>query len=167
MSEKVNPKDVIATGKVSMSLCPDTIRIAGAMAFQEGAVKYGAHNWRGAGVSAAVYKDALDRHIVAWWNGEDIDAKSGLPHIWKALACLAIIADAQMVGKLHDDRPPAAPLGKLLEALEPLVGAIKAQHADKSPRHWTIADSDPATTEIPEDLFRNKLDDLKKEGSTP
>lgn len=48
----------------------------------------------------------MQRHICAWWEGEDTDPDSGLPHIVKAIACLYVLRDAERCGKLHDDRPP-------------------------------------------------------------
>lgn len=79
--------------------------------------------------------------MAAWWNGEDIDVASGMPHLWKAMACLAILVDAGVVGKLTDDRAPAAPLSKMLAECEPIVLSLQKQHADKNPRHYTIADT--------------------------
>lgn len=140
-SKDTNPKDAIAGSKVPLDQCPDTARVALAMAFTEGALKYGKHNWRVAGVRASVYKAALDRHMVCWWNGEDTDAASGMPHLWKALACLAILVDAGACDKLTDDRPPSAPLTKLLADCEPIVVSLQQQHTDKKPRHYTIADT--------------------------
>ncbi|MCP4993153.1 MAG: hypothetical protein GY934_05115, partial [Gammaproteobacteria bacterium] len=57
------------------------------LAMTEGARKYGRHNYRVSGVRASVYYDALYRHLVLqWWQGEDIDADSGICHITKATA---------------------------------------------------------------------------------
>jgi hypothetical protein len=136
-----NPKDVLAGGKVPIGLCPSTLEIAASMAFLEGACKYGRANWRIAGVSAAVYYDALKRHLTAWWEGEDIDPKSGLPHTYKMAACIAILIDAKVVGKLIDDRPPSGPVSKMMDDLEPHVARLKEEHKDKHPRHYSIADT--------------------------
>lgn len=136
----MNPKDAVAGTRVPISLMPDTAVIAGAMAFVEGAVKYGRYNWRVAGVSAFVYNNAARRHLMAWFNGEDIDEKSHLNHLWKALACIAILIDGAVVGKLIDDRPPRAPVTGMLDALEAYVAKIVADHADKRPQQWMIAD---------------------------
>ncbi len=137
-----NPKDQVSAVKVWMDTVPDTVRVACAMAFTEGALKYGKHNWRVAGVRASVYKSAFDHHFIAWWNGKDMDDDSGLPHLWKALACLAILIDAEECGKLTDDRPPAVDMDAMMDDLKPIIAALKAKHADKNPRHYTIADSE-------------------------
>jgi hypothetical protein len=42
---------------------------------------------------------------MAYWEGEDVDADSGLNHIAKAIATLVVLRDAQMQGKIIDDRP--------------------------------------------------------------
>lgn len=136
----MNPKDAVAGTRVPIGLFPDTAVIAGAMAFVEGAVKYGRYNWRIAGVSAFVYHNAARRHLAAWFNGEDIDEKSHLNHLWKALACISILIDGIMVGKMIDDRPPRAPVEGMIEALEAHVARIIADHADKQPRQWKIQD---------------------------
>jgi hypothetical protein len=76
------------------------------VAMLEGALKYGRHNYREVGVSASVYYDAVvARHLNAWFEGEDIDEESGLSHITKAAAGLIVLRDAQIRGKMIDDRP--------------------------------------------------------------
>ena len=109
MSKEVkdtNPKDAVGTKKVPFTLIPDNVLGEVGLAFLEGARKYGAYNWRIAGVRASVYIDALRRHLGAWWNGEDIDVDSGLSHIVKAIACLVIIRDSMLQKNMVDDRPP-------------------------------------------------------------
>ena len=107
--------------RVPIGLFPQTAVIAGSMAFLEGHLKYRQYNWRDAGVRASVYHDALQRHTMAWWNGEDIDKASGLPHLWKALACLAILIDSDQVGNLTDDRPTPAPVQPMIDRLTGMV----------------------------------------------
>jgi len=100
-----NPKDVLGCKKPSLSAIPCPVL------FELGAVmisgtKYGRHNYRVVGVRASVYYDAAMRHIMAYWEGEDTDPESGLPHLAHALACLVILRDADINDKLTDDRPP-------------------------------------------------------------
>ena len=50
-TKPTNPKDAIGAAKLPLHLVPDTLRIYAAMAFAEGASKYGAYNWRAAGAA--------------------------------------------------------------------------------------------------------------------
>lgn len=136
-----NPKDAIGSGKLPVHLWPETASIMGAMALLDGMLKYGRSNWREAGVRASIYVDALRRHVGAWFEGEDNDPDSGLPHLSHALACLAIIVDAQAAGTMTDDRQYPGAYRVLINALTRHVDRLKARHADKAPKHWTIADS--------------------------
>ncbi len=109
MSEKpTNPKDAVGIAKVPMSCIPSVPVAEVATAMYEGARKYGRHNWRKAGVRSSIYYDATLRHLMAWWEGEDFDPDSGLPHIVKAMAGLMVLRDAQVNDRETDDRPPAA-----------------------------------------------------------
>ncbi len=103
-----NPKDAVGTAKVPMSCIPSVPMAEVATAMFEGARKYGRHNWRKAGVRSSIYYDATLRHLMAWWEGEDIDPDSGMPHIVKAMAGLMVLRDAQVNGMETDDRPPAS-----------------------------------------------------------
>ncbi len=104
-TKPTNPKDRLAISRVDMGLFPDTAVIYGALGMTEGDLKYGSYNFREAGVLASVYHAAMRRHMARWWNGEDIDQSTGVPHLASALSCIAIIVDAQVNGMLADDRP--------------------------------------------------------------
>lgn len=109
-SKDTNPKDAIGTKKVYMgSVLP--VRVLGEMSLGmlEGALKYGRHNYREAGVRGSVYFDAALRHLYSWWEGQDTDPDSGLPHITKALCCLLVMRDSQLMRNFKDDRPPRYP----------------------------------------------------------
>lgn len=141
MSDKpTNPKDALAVSKLPLHLVPDTVKVYAALAFAEGAAKYGGYNWRVAGVRASVYRSALERHLAKWWNGEWADEKTGVPHLASIIACAGILLDANAVGKLTDDRPPAAPLGPIIDGMEADVRRIVAMFSDYTPRQFTIAD---------------------------
>lgn len=140
-SNTVNPKDAIGAGKLPLFLWPTTATAMGCLGFLDGMLKYGRSNFREVGIRASIYQDAAKRHIDAWFEGEDTDPDSGLPHLSHALACLAIIVDAQAAGKLTDDRMVAGGYRKLISSLTPHVARLKALHADKNPKHYTIEDS--------------------------
>lgn len=102
-----NPKDAVGTKRVPFSTLPARPAAEVGLAMLEGALKYGRHNYRAIGVRSSVYYDACLRHLTAWWEGEDIDPDSGLPHIIKAAACLFVLRDSQLIGNVVDDRPPS------------------------------------------------------------
>lgn len=106
-----NPKDAVGTAKVPWSTVSAQVIGEVGIAMLEGALKYGRHNYRAAGVRASVYYDAVvARHLAAWWEGEDIDPDSGvgLSHITKAIAGLTVLRDSMLQGNWVDDRPPKA-----------------------------------------------------------
>ena len=140
-SKDTNPKDAIAGSKLPLHLVPDTIPIFAALAFTEGAAKYGAYNWRIAGVKASVYISALERHMMKYKNGEWADSKTGVPHLASVLACAGILLDANLCGKLTDDRPPSNMTSETIDACEHTVSHIKSLFSDKDPYHYTIKDS--------------------------
>ncbi|MDQ1921651.1 dATP/dGTP diphosphohydrolase domain-containing protein [Massilia pseudoviolaceinigra] len=133
-----NPKDALGVKKAPLSVVPMCVVAEIGVAMLEGASKYGRHNYRVVGVRAGVYFDATMRHLIDWWEGEDIDPESGMSHITKALSSLAVLRDAQMQGMCTDDRPPRSK--PFYPALNSAAAAIVDRHADKSPRHYTIAD---------------------------
>lgn len=141
-TKPTNPKDIVGSGKLPLELVPATIDAYASLAFLEGALKYGRFNWRVAGVRASIYKAALDRHVERWWNGEDVDPSTGVPHLASAIACIGILLDAKTCGKLTDDRPPPAPLGDLLEDLRRRMPLLRELFDGEAPHQYTIADGD-------------------------
>lgn len=114
----------------------------GSLGLLDGMLKYGRSNWRHAGVRATIYTDAIERHLHRWKEGLELDPDSGLPQFAHILACSAIITDAQAAGMLMDDRLTRGQGSiVLLDALTPHVDRLKALHAHRAPRHYTIADA--------------------------
>jgi hypothetical protein len=141
-SKPSNPKDQIGSGKLPLGLVPQTGIVLEALAFLEGGLKYGAHNYRAVGVRSSIYKDAAMRHMMKWWNGEECDPKTKVPHLASARACLNVILDAQSMNLLTDDRPPSNPkLVNMIDGLMDNVSHLKNVFKDHSPRHYTIKDS--------------------------
>jgi hypothetical protein len=137
-----NPKDALGSNKVPMHLWPHTATVWGAMGMLDGATKYGRSNWRATGVRASIYNDAILRHLAAWFEGEDIDPDSGLPHLAHLLASAAIIVDAIAAGKFRDDRMAAGGYRALIDEATPHVKRLKEKNASYDPHHFTIADGD-------------------------
>lgn len=138
-----NPKDAIAIDKLPLHLVSPIIKAYQAIAHYLGNVKYGAWNYRVAGVRNSIYKSALERHVDAWWEGEDYDPTDGTPHLANAQACLNILIEGQYTPSTVDDRPPSRrkELAAVRAEFEALMPKLREKYADKSPRHYTIADS--------------------------
>lgn len=82
-----NGKAKADAGKVRPTLVPPSLVMAVAKVREYGCQKYhDPDNWLG--VEPQRYRDALYRHWLAYLNGEDTDAESGLPHLWH-IACNA------------------------------------------------------------------------------
>lgn len=155
-----NPKTLMGVQKVPLHLVPPSSTHYLALAFKDGAAKYGPYNWRDKTVSSSIYIGAVKRHIDAWFDGEEVSADAGVHHLAHAMACLAIILDAQSVEKLNDDRPTkgaasrlqqefAAPTPKQLEFVfkEP-----EYYYERISPAVWHRYDQSPAATQVFERL---------------
>jgi len=127
MGKKINPKQAFGRAKICKSCVPAPVLAELSVAMLEGALKYGRHNYRESEIVFSDYYDALDRHISAWWEGEDIDPDSGLSHITKAIATLVVLRDAMMFECVVDDRPPAYPDG-WMDKLNALTVKLREKH---------------------------------------
>lgn len=85
-------------------LIPYSGMVSIARHYGAGSVKYSAHNWA-AGYEWSKPFAALMRHLLAFWNGEDIDVETGSPHIVaSAWHCLTMVEFA-VTHPEFDDRP--------------------------------------------------------------
>lgn len=114
----VNPKDTQGTKKVPLSNVPSSSIIYEALAFRDGAKKYGPYNWRTNKVQAMLYIDALYRHVMSWVDGEDLATDSGVHHLGHAKACLGVLIDAIETKCLVDNRPAKGTAAELLKSNE-------------------------------------------------
>lgn len=69
--------------------------------FSFGAEKYGDFNWL-KGLEFSRLFGAAMRHQMAFWQGQDLDEESGLPHIAHAIASLMMLLE---MGSEWDNRP--------------------------------------------------------------
>jgi hypothetical protein len=138
-----NPKEAVGVRKPALSVLPFTVIAECGVALTEGARKYGRHNYREMGVRASTYFDATQRHLMAWWEGEDIDPDSGLSHVTKAITSLMVLRDAEIQRMCTDDRPPKAPAG-WLSALQAAVDGIFERHPTSLPA-YTAQVTEPST----------------------
>jgi hypothetical protein len=106
MSDSPNPKDLLGIKKPRLSFVPPAAFIYAALAMEDGARKYGPYNFREKKPQASIYVEACMRHLLSWYDGEELAEDSGKPHLGHAIACLAILIDCVETGSLIDDRPP-------------------------------------------------------------
>lgn len=100
-----NPKKIYGDTKIPFQLLPPAAEIEWAKAHANGADKYGAYNWHENKVEAMTYVGAIRRHLMAWAAKQSHDEESGIHHLGHAMACCAILIDAEACGQLIDDRP--------------------------------------------------------------
>lgn len=141
-SKDTNPKDAIGDTKIPLWLLSPIAKACWALAMYSGMTKYGAWNFRCAGVRASVYLSAAQRHLDAYLSGEETDPVDGTHHLGNLMACAAILLDAKAAGKLTDDRPPSVGVRPTYAEQEALIAKLKKQYEDKKPRHYTIADTE-------------------------
>lgn len=79
-------------GKAPFHLLPSDAIEDVVWCLQDGADKYGNHNWR-VGTHWSRYLSAALRHIFAWMRREDIDRSSGKPHLAHAVCCLLFLLE--------------------------------------------------------------------------
>lgn len=118
-----NPKTLVGQLKPPTSCVPPSAFIYLGQALQDGREKYGKMNWRDDPVTASTYWDAAQRHLLAYWDGEDEADDSQCHHLAHAMGCLAIILDAELNGTLTDDRPK----GNVSKLIKDLHGKRKAR----------------------------------------
>lgn len=135
LTKDTNPKDAVGTKKPPMSTVSGPVLQEVGIAMLEGALKYGRHNYREAGVRVSVYYDAVWRHLIAYWEGEDIDPASGISHLSKAIAGLAVLRDSEINGNVQDDRPPRMDLTEHNERMQKLVDELLEKYPNPVPAY--------------------------------
>lgn len=115
-SDAANPKQAYGDKKLPTHLVPPALVLEAAPNMRDGAAKYGPYNWRSKKVEVMTYVAAIQRHLSAFIDGEDVDpeSKSGATHLGAIAACVGIIADARNMGNLIDNRPPRGSAGDVI-----------------------------------------------------
>ncbi|MEM8773850.1 MAG: dATP/dGTP diphosphohydrolase domain-containing protein [Pseudomonadota bacterium] len=154
-SKDTNPKDAVGTKKPPMSTVSGPVLMEIGVGMLEGARKYGRHNYRVSGVRASVYYDAAKRHLIKWWEGEDIDPDSGLSHVTKAICSLVVIRDAMICEKCIDDRPPKSITPEFLAELQSVVDRIFEDHpeAKEAFTEAGLSDGGKTASEILDEIY--------------
>lgn len=90
--------------KVRMDLLPPELLFAVSDILDFGAKKYAARNWEQGMDWGRVY-GALQRHLWAWWGGENKDVETDKSHLWHAGCCIAFLIAYEERNLGKDDRP--------------------------------------------------------------
>jgi hypothetical protein len=104
-----NPKTLVALSKPKLSDVPPVALFALGAAMSDGASKYGRYNYRDTSATASVFYDAIQRHLVDWYNGEDFAHDSNVNHLGHIMASCAILLDAELNNSFVDDRDKRHP----------------------------------------------------------
>ncbi len=99
-----NPKEGLGIKKACLRYTPAALVLWVGEVMKTGAVKYGPFNWRENPVEAMTYAEAIERHLLAWREGQDNAEDSGLPHLAHIAASCAILLDADACGQMIDNR---------------------------------------------------------------
>ena len=94
------------SNKPPLHLIPPEILLEVAEIFAFGAEKYGENNWRDDGGSTGYGRtySSIQRHLNAFWMGEDQDSESGKSHLTHAITQLIILRVHQLEHPEMDDR---------------------------------------------------------------
>jgi hypothetical protein len=90
-------------GKLRLDLLPVYPIRDTAAVFTFGAQKYLPRNWEAGFPWTSVYA-SLQRHLMAWYSGEDFDPESGLSHLAHAACNLMMLQEFEYTKPLLDDR---------------------------------------------------------------
>ena len=85
MSEMQGKK--LDQNKPRMSLLPKGALNTVIRVLEFGATKYQENNWKHVPDAKTRYYDAMQRHIDAWWQGEQKDPETGEHHLAHAICC--------------------------------------------------------------------------------
>lgn len=87
------------TGKLPYELIPPHTMTALASVLQVGAQKYSPRNWE-KGMPHSTSYASLMRHLLAWWQGQETDPETNLPHSWHVLwNAMAIVEMERRLGE--------------------------------------------------------------------
>jgi len=140
----LTPKDLVGRLRWRVfSTIPSIFIWETGVAMLEGALKYGRHNYRRDRAAASTYYDAALGHLTTWWEGENLDPETGLSHLSKAAACIAILMDAQDRGVLFDDRPPLTGVERVRTRLQGIVDHLHEKLDAKAPPPVTDVSEHP------------------------
>ena len=89
-------------GKLQYGLLPPQALKATVDVLTFGAQKYEPNNWIHVSDSKRRYFDALNRHLWAWKEGEQLDPESGKHHLAHAMCCLMFLYEHDTIYSVND-----------------------------------------------------------------
>jgi len=120
--------------KLRYELLPPELGAAVAAVLSYGAGKYSDRNWE-LGMDWSRLYAALERHMAAWWGGQDCDLETGMSHLWHAGCCIAFLIAYEARGTGRDDRPGEMECGTTpsMAVFEEVLGAALGQQEVRLP----------------------------------
>ena len=118
MTTSDNPKNIAARSRIKLAYIPPVATAHCAHALMDGAVKYGAYNWREKSIALMEYVSAAKRHLDDFVDGEDLAPDSLCHHLGHAMASCAIMLDAIERRNAIDDRPVAGNVPEVFKRIE-------------------------------------------------
>lgn len=91
-------------GKLRFDLIPPKVMQDLAEVYTMGAAKYEDRNWE-QGIKFSRLYAAVQRHLHAYWSGQDLDVESALPHLAHAMWGMAAMLELSRTRPEFDDRP--------------------------------------------------------------
>ena len=89
-------------GKLEYGLLPPLALEETVKVLTFGAQKYERDNWQKVPDAKRRYFDALQRHVWAWKQGEQIDPESGIHHLAHAMCCLMFLYEHDIMYSLNN-----------------------------------------------------------------
>jgi hypothetical protein len=91
-------------GKLQISLVPTSAIRGLAEVLQKGAAKYAPRNWE-RGMKWSIPYECAMRHLMTWFDGQDLDDETKLNHLKHALCNIAFLIEYSETCPQFDDRP--------------------------------------------------------------
>lgn len=103
--------------KLRTDLVPPQAMKALAEVYTHGAIKYADNNWM-RGMDYSRPYGAMMRHMLSWYEGQDIDPDSGLSHLYHAMWCVATLIYFSQDPKYHQFDNRVFRVGEQVEPIE-------------------------------------------------
>lgn len=94
--------------KTRLELLHPTFLVAVAKVLTFGAKKYASWNWY-KGIDYGRIYGAAQRHLNAWWAGENLDSETGYSHLWHAACELMFLIVFEAEARTALDSRPQKP----------------------------------------------------------